>query len=92
LNNILFGEKPEDSNMSDEIWETYWILTSVCNSLNAYEGIFARKSAPFVMLNENNIAAIRHNLEKAQETIMFLLNETGRLKRFNEWQEQQNDR
>ena len=72
----LFGSKPENSDMPDDIWQTYYFLVTVCNSLNALTGS---------VRHTNKTLAI--NLERAQASIMFLLEESGRLKRFNEWEE-----
>ena len=75
--------KPEDSDMPDDIWQTYYFLVNVCNSLNACQGM-----SPARLPNRAS-EVVRFNLERAQDSIMFLLKESGRLQRYLEWEEEQ---
>lgn len=87
----MFEGEPADPNMPDEVWETYWILVHVNNSLNACEGISNHLS---MVTDLNRIGdRLSKNFRKAQETILYLLESSGRLERYDKWlQENQDDR
>lgn len=72
------GDTEETEEMPDRVRETYNYLVGVCNSLNACWGMLRRRPSR----NDHTIADI---LEKAQASIMTLLEETGRLDEYEQW-------
>lgn len=79
LKDIVNPKKSEI--MPDRVWETYDTLVSVCNALNAQAYVFRRDG------NRRQQEHLSFLLERAQTTIMELLEETGRLKEYDEWRE-----
>lgn len=73
------GDTKETEEMTDRVRETYDYLVSVCNRLNACQGILSRRPSR----NDHMIANV---LEKAQASIMTLLEETGRLDEYKQWE------
>lgn len=69
--------------MSDDVWETYEILTGLCKSLNALLGTY-RRQPQIISAQLSYSTAIA--LEKAQKVITILLEETGRMKEYEEWE------
>lgn len=66
---------PDDVNMPPRIWETYQIMVGVCNSLNAQSGRFRYDDC-----------CLSCQLLKAQEVIMVLLYESGRIEEYEDWE------
>lgn len=67
----IVPEKEYDE-MPDRVWETYYALVGICNSLNAISGT-------------KTFRPQRDLLLRAQGMITALLEETGRLKEYNDW-------
>lgn len=65
-------DKPKDCPYSDRVWETYVIMTSCLNSLNARIGLVSRHG-------DQSLADL---LTQTQDIIWQLLDETGRLDEF----------
>ena len=85
----LFYEENK-TDMPDRVWETYSILVGVCNSLNAIHGLYNRKT-----FQENGrfvgpelCESTSTMLLKAQETITWLLEDSGRLEELKSWESQ----
>lgn len=62
----------ECDEMPDRVWETYYTLVGICNSLNAIGGTKKFRSQRSLLL-------------RAQGIITALLEETGRLKEYDDW-------
>lgn len=66
-------------NMPERIAETYEMMVGVCNSLNALSGLYLRNGEPY------DKVAVASILLRAQDTIMKLIDETGRGEEFKNW-------
>ena len=77
----LYDEKRYD-NMPERIQETYRVLVGVCNSLNAQFGLRLRRY--YISKNEEELYT-SFLFERAQTTIVRLLEETGRLDEYDKW-------
>lgn len=77
----LYDEKSYN-NMPERIQETYRVLVGVCNSLNAQFGLRLRRY--YISKNEEELNT-SFLFERAQMTIMRLLEETGRLDEYDKW-------
>lgn len=66
------ADKPKDCPYSDRAWETYAIMTSCLNALNAKTGLVISKG-------DYHLADL---LTRSQDIIWQLLDETGRLDEF----------
>ena len=84
---------PKNSNkqLPDRLWATYSALVWGCNSLNAYGGRFIRmaSSEEPINISTSEAESVWVYMNRAQEIILALLNETGRLKELDEWEKEQ---
>ena len=76
-----------NDKMSDRLWATYSAMVWCCNSLNAYGGRFIHmaSSKEPIIISAHEAESVWRYMNRAQEVIMALLDETGRLKEFDEW-------
>lgn len=80
--------KNRNDKMSDRLWATYSAITWCCNSLNSYGGRFIHmaSSKEPIVISAHEAESVWRCMNRAQEVIMALLDETGRLKEFDEWE------
>lgn len=83
---------PKNRNpyMTDRVWGTYNALVWCCNSLDSYAGLFGYLSiseSP-IEISQNEAHSVWTYMTRAQEVIMALLEECGRLKEFDEWEKE----
>ena len=83
----LYDEHRYD-NMPEHVRETYRVLVGICNTLNAKFGVHLRRY--YISKNEEELNT-SFLLERAQKTIMCLLEETGRLDEYDKWIKEQRE-
>lgn len=83
----IFPSKPYGERMSDRDWETYCCMVWCINSLRSWEDYILYSMSTNGAereINFDNKMGIANNLNKAQKVILYLLEENGRLREFNE--------
>lgn len=82
--NYILPKKPDNCHMSDRDWETDQMLVWCVNSLKSWEGYLQTMLGNHQDLSFENKLALQEHLHRAQNVILMLLDETGRLDEYRE--------